>query len=174
MKEMPQSSLVAEVTAVMSIRGSRCAWCDVWLSEPAGSPEGDLDVSHGICSDCVGDLLDLPVTDVYDLAAREVDCLAFGLIEIDAAGIVRRYNAVESRLSGLDPAEVVGKNFFTEVAPCTRETEFERRWNRLLARGQGREDFTFVFRFRTGHRIVQIRAVLESGRNTLVLVQPER
>lgn len=157
----------------MAVNGSRCAWCGAWLSEPADGPGSGANVSHGVCSDCIGDLLDLPVSDVYDLGPQEVDRLAFGLIEIDAEGIVRNYNAAESRLSGLEPDDVIGRNFFTEVAPCTRDTEFERRWRRLREEGEGRDEFTFVFRFQTGHRIVQVRAVLQPGGNTLVLVQPE-
>lgn len=158
----------------MSIRGSKCAWCGEWLTEPSDEGGNDQEgVSHGVCSNCVGDLLDLPVTDIYELECRDVDRLAFGLIELDEAGIVQQYNAAESRLSGLDPDDVIGKSFFTEVAPCTKETEFERRWLALRDRGAGRDEFTFVFRFRTGHRIVQIRTVMKPGGNTLVLVQPE-
>jgi photoactive yellow protein len=34
-------------------------------------------------------------------------------------GTVTSYNLAESRLSGLTPANVVGRNFFSSVAPCT-------------------------------------------------------
>jgi len=42
---------------------------------------------------------------------------------------VTSYNRFESALSGMPPEKVVGKNFFTEVAPCTNNflvaTRFE-------------------------------------------------
>ena len=53
------------------------------------------------------------------LADDAIDDLPFGAIRLNAAGIILGYNRFESRLSGLEPARVIGKNFFTEVAPCT-------------------------------------------------------
>jgi photoactive yellow protein len=48
----------------------------------------------------------------------DLDALEFGVIGIDASGIVRRYNAYESRLAGLSPQRVLGHPLFTVVAPC--------------------------------------------------------
>jgi photoactive yellow protein len=44
---------------------------------------------------------------------------AFGVIAMSADGIVTSYNAAESRLSGLSPGKVLGRHFFSAVAPCT-------------------------------------------------------
>lgn len=55
------------------------------------------------------------------LAAAEeatLDALDFGVIGFDAAGVVRRYNAFESRAAGLSLERVVGNPLFTVVAPC--------------------------------------------------------
>ena len=48
----------------------------------------------------------------------ELDGLDFGVIGIDAGDVVRRYNALESRLAGLSPQRVLGHPLFTVVAPC--------------------------------------------------------
>ena len=48
----------------------------------------------------------------------DIDLLEFGVIGIDAAGVVRRYNAFESKLAGLSPQRVLGHPLFTVVAPC--------------------------------------------------------
>jgi photoactive yellow protein len=45
--------------------------------------------------------------------------LEFGAIALRKGGMVERYNDVEARWSGLRPESVIGKNFFTQVAPCT-------------------------------------------------------
>jgi photoactive yellow protein len=57
--------------------------------------------------------------DVLDAAdAQALDALDFGLIGIDAQGLVQRYNALESKLSGLAASRVLGRSLFETVAPC--------------------------------------------------------
>ena len=48
-----------------------------------------------------------------------LDALAFGVVAMSEDGTVTSYNIAESRVSGLTAANVVGRNFFTSVAPCT-------------------------------------------------------
>jgi photoactive yellow protein len=55
---------------------------------------------------------------LQQITDADLDALEFGVIGIDASGIVRRYNAYESRLAGLSPQRVLGHPLFTEVAPC--------------------------------------------------------
>ena len=55
----------------------------------------------------------------------QLNNLAFGSIELDATGKILKYNAVEGAITGRDPKAVIGKSFFTEVAPCTNRPEFK-------------------------------------------------
>ena len=55
----------------------------------------------------------------------QLNNLAFGAVELDATGKILKYNAVEGAITGRDPKAVVGKNFFTDVAPCTNRPEFK-------------------------------------------------
>ena len=48
-----------------------------------------------------------------------LDALSFGVIAMSEDGTVTSYNITESRLSGLTRESVVGRNFFSSVAPCT-------------------------------------------------------
>lgn len=48
----------------------------------------------------------------------DLDQLDFGVIGFDAAGVVQRYNAFESKAAGLSPQRVLGNALFTVVAPC--------------------------------------------------------
>ena len=50
---------------------------------------------------------------------EELDALEFGVVGMDATGVVVLYNRCEVALSGLSAAGVLGRNFFTAVAPCT-------------------------------------------------------
>jgi len=55
----------------------------------------------------------------------QLNKLAFGAIELDATGKILKYNAIEGEITGRDPKAVIGKSFFTEVAPCTNRPEFK-------------------------------------------------
>lgn len=67
--------------------------------------------------------------DVENVLAKMDDAqlnkLAFGAVELDAGGRILKYNAVEGAITGRDPQAMIGKNFFTEVAPCTNRPEFK-------------------------------------------------
>ncbi len=49
----------------------------------------------------------------------ELDSLPYGVIAMSLDGTVEAYNLAESKLAGLTPERVIGKNFFSSVAPCT-------------------------------------------------------
>ena len=137
-----------------------CAWCGT-------SDEADTgEQSQGICSRCFKRVRGIPL-----LSEADLDALPFGLIEIDSAGFVRRYNSAEQKLSGRPSSEVVGKNFFSEIAPCTAVEAFQGRLSSFLASDAESESFKFSFPFPTGTVIVSI-AFVNSGRGSaFVLVK---
>jgi photoactive yellow protein len=55
----------------------------------------------------------------------EIDRLAFGAVQLDASGRVLSYNAAETGITGRAAASVIGRNFFTDVAPCTDTPAFK-------------------------------------------------
>lgn len=59
------------------------------------------------------------------MSPKQIDDLAFGAIQLDAAGTILKYNLVEGAMTGRDPRAVIGKNFFKDVAPCTSTPAFE-------------------------------------------------
>lgn len=50
---------------------------------------------------------------------QELDELDFGVVRMTHDGVVIAYNRAESRVSGMQPENVKGRNFFVQVAPCT-------------------------------------------------------
>ena len=95
---------------------------------------------------------------VSRLSPEELDTLPYGLICLDAHGRVVHYNDTEARMARLPRGKVVGRNFFTEVAPCTRVREFEGQFQDLV-RDPSRirvRSFDFVFRFRHSEQHVTI------------------
>jgi len=96
--------------------------------------------------------------DLSALSAAEIDALPFGYIALRPDGTIRKYNRYEADLARKNPQEVLGRNFFREVAPCTQVKEFEGRF-REFAAGETLEPaltFDFEFGFRHGRQNVRI------------------
>ncbi len=114
-----------------------------------------------------------PTQNLYELDETEYDALPFGMLALADDGTVLVYNAAEERLSGLHRSQVVGRNFFTEVAPCTRVREFEGVFRDMVqARAPARHAFDFLFRFQSGERFVHIAIVYDAAMaRAVILVQ---
>jgi photoactive yellow protein len=91
------------------------------------------------------------------LSAEELDALPYGMIQLDAAGRILRFNAVESRLASLPQAQQIGKHFFTEVAPCTKVQAFYGRFREGVIRESLDTTFRFHFAFKQNPRDVTVR-----------------
>ena len=103
----------------------------------------------------------------------ELDSLPFGVIQLDAHGVVLRYNACEARLSGLKKQNVVGKNFFKQVAPCTDMQEFHGRFSKGVADGELHCTFRYHFAFKKNPCDVTVTLFYNDRDQTAwVLVQP--
>lgn len=79
-----------------------------------------------------------PLFDAPALAAAltamsnlELDALDFGVVEMNHECIVLRYNTAESRLSGLPPDRVIGRQFFRQVAPCSNNAQVAQRFEAI-------------------------------------------
>jgi photoactive yellow protein len=81
----------------------------------------------------------------------ELDSLDFGLIGFDADGVVRRYNAYESRAAGLSLPRVLGHALFTVVAPCMNNFLVAQRFDDALEAGSALDatiDYVLTLRMR--------------------------
>lgn len=155
----------------MTVAASICAWCGTVLRE--GSPhEPPERTSHGVCVTCAGAAGCFPVEDLTSLTAEHYDTLPFGVIGLDQAGNIVAYNQNEEDRSGLSRANVLGRNFFREVAPCTQVSAFEGRYRRMAKSGTSDHAvLMFVFRFADGARLVRVSLSYEPLRERgLILV----
>lgn len=107
------------------------------------------------------------------VSEAELDSLPYGVVQLDAAGTVLRYNAFESGLSGLKKQNVVGKNFFTQIAPCTDLRQFHGRFRDGVAAGELHCTFRFHFAFKDRPCDVTVTLLYNDRDKTVwVLVQP--
>jgi len=82
---------------------------------------------------------------------EELDALDFGVIGIDASGVVTRYNSFESKAAGLSPQRVLGQPLFTVVAPCMNNFMVAQRFDDALAQGSTLDasiDYVLTLRMR--------------------------
>lgn len=98
------------------------------------------------------------------LTPEQLDTLPYGLITLDAEGRVVHYNDTESRLAGLPKERVVGRNFFIEVAPCTRVRAFEGRFRELAQDPTAVRVQSFDFTFAFSHSEQQVSIVMTPAR----------
>lgn len=96
------------------------------------------------------------IEQMASMSRAELDALPLGVIQIDREGTILEYNAAEAELAGRDPHEMRGKNFFTEVAPCTNVREFAGRFRTELGGGRPPILFPFDFEFPGGRVHVTI------------------
>lgn len=103
------------------------------------------------------------------MTPADLDTLPYGMIQLDGSGRILKYNAVESRLASLDQQQQIGRNFFSEVAPCTKVQAFYGRFREGVVREQLDTTFTFHFAFKQHPRDVTVR-MLYSRRTRSVWV----
>ncbi len=144
-----------------------CAWCKKRIRE--GDP--DRPVSHGICVLCMAESGGFPVEDLSRADAKLLDRLPFGIIRTKGDGQILSYSKGESAYSRLPAEAVLGKNFFQDVAPCTRVQEFAG-WLEAMraAKKSGREELSFVFKFPHGAMLVKIAMLYDSQTDTCTLL----
>lgn len=99
------------------------------------------------------------VREAPHLTAADFDRLPFGTIHLDLEGTIRIYNKAEEALAGRRRDDVLGLNFFREVAPCTRVREFYGLFRDGVARRHLSEVLDFTFRFASGAKHVRIRMI---------------
>ena len=94
--------------------------------------------------------------DLAKLSQAEIDQLAFGAVQLDASGKVLTYNATEAGITGRAPQDVIGKNFFRDVAPCTNSYAFRGVFDSGVKSGDLNTMFEYVFDYKMAPTKVKI------------------
>jgi photoactive yellow protein len=88
-------------------------------------------------------------TDIENVLGKlndaQLNDLAFGAVEVDATGKILKYNSAEGAITGRDPKDTLGKNFFRDVAPCTNRPEFKGKFDAGVKAGSLNTLFEYVF-----------------------------
>jgi photoactive yellow protein len=99
----------------------------------------------------------LPISqDVPEVDFDTLDLLPYGIIVVDDRGTILFYNAREEQIAGRHRKDVLGKNFFTEIAPCAQVQEFYGRFQETMSEVGLVVRFHFRFPFPDRPREVEI------------------
>ncbi len=97
------------------------------------------------------EIIPFGANDIDNILTREperVERLPFGAVLLDRLGKIVKYNRAEGLISGRDPRDVIGKDFFTEIAPCAKGRRFHGEFMKFHNTGQVNTlfDYDFVYK----------------------------
>lgn len=95
----------------------------------------------------------------------------FGIVQVDDDGIVQFYNRYESQLAGVDPEDAMGRNFFTQLAPCSSNRLFHGRFKKGIREGALDERFTYTFTYKMSPTLVQVRMHKDQEGNNWIMIR---
>ena len=79
------------------------------------------------------------------LSHRQIDELAFGAIQLDSTGKILAFNQTESSITGRRAEAVIGRNFFSDVAPCCNKPAFQGVFAEGVKSGKLNAMFDYTF-----------------------------
>jgi photoactive yellow protein len=97
----------------------------------------------------------------------QLDTAPFGIVVMSMDGIVTHYNIAESCLSGLSPTNVIGRHFFSNVAPCTNNFMVAHRFETEQALDQV---IDYVFTLRMLPTPVRLRLLKHPSQSRMYLI----
>jgi photoactive yellow protein len=104
-----------------------------------------------------------------------LDRLPIGAIRLDREGKILSYNQTEANLAGRQKQNVLGRNFFTEVAPCTNVQEFAGKFREGVRTGKLHTVFPYIFDYEMEPRNVWVTLFYSNETDTAwVFVRDDR
>ena len=88
------------------------------------------------------------LADLPTMSRQQIDSLPFGVVKVSDNGIIELYNATESQLSGVAANQAEGKNFFTQVAPCTNNRIFFGRFSDGVSKSDLNVKIAYTFTYK--------------------------
>jgi len=101
------------------------------------------------------------------------DTQPFGVVQVDDSGVVKLYNKWESEMAGVAVAAAEGRNFFTQVAPCTNNRLMFGKFKDGVQKGELDSEFNYTFTYKMKPTNVVIRLFRHAASSTnWILVGP--
>jgi photoactive yellow protein len=88
------------------------------------------------------------VDNILNREPQRAENLPFGAVLLDRQGTIVKYNKAESIIANRNPADVIGKNFFNEIAPCAKGKRFHGEFLKFHQTGQINVMFDYRFAYK--------------------------
>lgn len=107
------------------------------------------------------------------LTQEQADHANVGIVEVDDKGVIKLYNDYEAELASLEKNSVFGRNFFTQVAPCTNNRLFLGAFKQGVQSNAIDKNFnyTFTYKMKPTPVVIQIYREPESKRNYIFVLK---
>jgi photoactive yellow protein len=105
------------------------------------------------------------------MSPAQIDGLPYGAVKIDDRGTINVYNRYESELGGIAPSHAIGKNFFTDIAPCTNNKVFRGCFTKGLEQGGADCLFSYTFTYKMRPTEVKVHLHRENGVNWMLIAK---
>lgn len=102
-----------------------------------------------------------------------LDQAPFGIVQVDDEGVVEFYNRYEAELADVEPEDAMGRNFFTQLAPCSGNRLFHGRFKDGIRKGDLDERFTYTFTYKMSPTLVQVRMYRDDEGNNWIMVRKQ-
>ncbi len=108
---------------------------------------------------------------LWGMSDAELNAFPLGIVRLDKHGIIHLFNAAEEKFVHKRAADVIGRNYFIDVAPCTAVKAFQGRFaNFVNTPAATSETFGFFFPFDWGHKEVRITICKCAGTDWIYVV----
>ena len=106
-------------------------------------------------------------SNLSSLSRDAANAADFGIVKVDDEGKIELYNDYEAELAGITSSAAEGRNFFTEVAPCTNNKLFFGRFQKGVEAGELDAEFnyTFTYKLRPTNVAIHMKHDKASGSN---------
>lgn len=91
------------------------------------------------------------------ITPAQADTIPFGVVKLNQNGEVEMYNRYNvDNYTDFNGQDVIGKNYFTEVAPCSNNFMFSGRFKRGVESGELNSIFDYLFTYKIAPTKVRV------------------
>ncbi len=104
------------------------------------------------------------INNLEKLTAAQADQIPFGVVKLNDQGSIELYNKYNYDVfAGFNGMSVIGKNYFTEIAPCANNFIFSGRFKRGVTNNELDIEFDYCFTYKLMPTDVRVRLYRDSS-----------
>jgi photoactive yellow protein len=103
----------------------------------------------------------------YD--AKDFNDFGYGVVRMDRSGGIKAYNSYNSDLASDANKDVIGQNFFTQVAPCTNNFMVAEKYNDFGTELDETLDYILTYRVKPAQVTLRMLAKSSSENQYLLI-----